>query len=165
VETSAACAALLASLAAADATLRVEIATALGKLGDKAAMSPLERHMVDPDIRVRKAVAAALVQLGHPKGETLLDIAERKPAVAAMAAAKSSPKPKKTGGGMQIDSGTLKKVGIAVVAIALVGGGIMYAMSPGGGSGRARKKPKAKSSSSKKAAAVITPYSFASHQS
>src|SRR5436190_20443077 len=79
VETTAACSALLASLATADTNLRIEIAAALGKLGDKAALAPLERHLVDKEVRVRRAVAAALVQLGHPKGESLLEIAERKP--------------------------------------------------------------------------------------
>jgi hypothetical protein len=153
----------LASLATADATLRVEIATALGKLGDKAARGPLERHMVDQDVRVRRAVAAALVQLGHPKGETLLDIAERRPAAAVISANKPSPasKPKRTGGGMQIDGAAAKKIGIAVVAIAIAGGGIWYAMSGGGGSSgssRRTKKPKAKTG--KKAAAVSTPVPF-----
>src|SRR5262249_37241664 len=41
VETSPACAALLHSLASADANLRCEIAAALGKLGDQAALEPL----------------------------------------------------------------------------------------------------------------------------
>src|SRR5262249_57330451 len=78
VETTAACTALLASLSTADTALRCEIAAALGKLGDKAALGPLDRFMADPDIRVRRAVAAALLQLGPPKGETLLAIAQRK---------------------------------------------------------------------------------------
>jgi hypothetical protein len=169
VETSAACAALLASLAGADATLRVEIATALGKLGDRAAMGPLERHLVDQDIRVRRAVAAALVQLGHPKGETLLDIAERKPAAAVLTAAKGSPapKPKRTSGGMEIDGAAVKKLGIAVAAIAVVGGGIWYFMFGSGGSSgssRGRKKPKAKSSATKKVSAVSSPFSFVSRE-
>jgi hypothetical protein len=133
VETTAACTALLASLAKADVALKCEIATALGKLGDKAAMGPLERHLGDSDIRVRRSVAAALVQLGHPKGETLLDIAERKPAHAVIAAGSaasiSRPKPRKSSGGSSIDPGTLKIVGIAVLVIGIIGGGIWWWMS------------------------------------
>jgi hypothetical protein len=157
IDTSAACSALLASLATGDANLRIEIASALGKLGDKLAVEPLETHLVDPDIRVRRAVAAALVQLGHPKGETLLDIAERKPAAAVLAAPKWSagpkPKPKRSGGGMSIDGGTVKNLGIALVAIAVVGGGVWYWMNSG--SSRPSRKPrKAKSGTAKKVAAV-----------
>jgi hypothetical protein len=166
VETSAACAALLASLASADATLRVEIATALGKLGDKAAMAPLERHMVDQDIRVRRAVATALVQLGHPKGETLLEIAERRPAkvVLTMAKGSPSPKPKRSGGGMEIDGDTAKKLGIAVVAIAIAGGGIWYLINGGSSGGRSRPKKKAKSAATKKVSAISTPVPFIARQ-
>jgi hypothetical protein len=133
VETTAACTALLASLAKADVALKCEIATALGKLGDKAAMGPLERHLGDHDVRVRRAVAGALVQLGHPKGQTLLDIAERKPAAAVMAsgsaASISKPKPRRSSGGSSIDPGTLKIVGIAVLVIGIIGGGIWWWMS------------------------------------
>ena len=127
VETSAACTALLASLAKADVILRIEIATALGKLGDKQALVPLERHLVDQDIRVRRAVASAMVQLGHPKGQSLLDIAERKPAKEVLAY-KPPPKPRSSGGS-SIDAGTLKTIGVAVLAIALLGGGGWYAWS------------------------------------
>ena len=155
VETSAACTALLASLATADAQLRCGIATALGKLGDKEAMVPLERHLSDQDIRVRRAVAGALVQLGHPKGQTLLDIAERKPAAALIADHRasspySSPKPRTSSGGGGIDAGTLKVLGGAVVAIGVVAGGIWYWMNspPPSPAGK-----KAKSSAAKKAAA------------
>jgi hypothetical protein len=131
VETSPACAALLASLAKADTTLRCEIATALGKLGDKAALVPLERHMVDKDIRVRRAVATALVQLGHPKGETLLGIAERMPAASVLKLANAPvPKAKKSsGGGITIDPQSLIKVGGGLLAAALIGGGIWMWMS------------------------------------
>jgi hypothetical protein len=156
VETSAACTALLASLATADAQLRCGIATALGKLGDKQALVPLERHLSDQDIRVRRAVAGALVQLGHPKGQTLLDIAERKPAAAvledhrAAATPYSAPKPRKSsGGGSSIDPDTLKKVGGAILALAVAGGGVWYFMNSGS-SGGARK---GKSAAAKKAAA------------
>jgi hypothetical protein len=121
-------------------------------------MIPLERHLSDQDIRVRRAVAAALVQLGHPKGQTLLDIAERKPAAAVLqehrsaSAPYSPPKPRKNsgGGGASIDPDTLKKLGVAVVAIGIAAGGIWYWMSPPSSSSGARK---AKSAAAKKAAA------------
>jgi nucleotide-binding universal stress UspA family protein len=129
VETSAACTALLASLAKADATLRCEIATALGKLGDQEAVLPLERHLGDQDIRVRRAVAGALVLLGHPKGNTLLDIAERTPAASMLMMAKPIPKAKSYSGGSSIDSETLKKVGGAIVALGVVAGGIWFWMN------------------------------------
>lgn len=145
IETSAACAALLSSLAAAnDVNLRCEIATALGKLGDRAAVAPLERHLVDPEVRIRRAVAAALIQLGHPKGETLLDIAERKPAASVVAhgSAKSAPhsKAKRSGGGFEIDGAAVKKLGVGFMALAVVGGGIWYWMNSAPAAGRKRKK-------------------------
>ena len=151
VETTAACTALLASLSTADSTLRCEIATALGKLGDKAALGPLDRFMGDPDIRVRRAVAAALVQLGHEKGETLLDIAERVPAAMLIAAAKGSKPAKKSsgGGGMNVDPGMLLKLVGGLAAVALVGGGIWWAVTGMGSSG---PKPKAGKKSGKSAA-------------
>lgn len=141
VETNAACTALLASLGKADPMLRCEIATALGKLGDKAAVSPLERHLGDQDIRVRRAVAEALVLLGHPKGKTLLDIAERTPAASVLMMAKPIPKsrPPMFSGGSGIDPGTLKKIAIAVLGIAVVAGGGWYLMN-----GTSSKKPKKK---------------------
>jgi hypothetical protein len=156
VETSAACTALLASLATADAQLRCGIATALGKLGDKMAMIPLERHLSDEDVRVRRAVAGALVQLGHPKGQSLLDIAERKPAAEvlqghrAAAAPYSAPRARRaSGGGTSIDSGTLAKVGGAILAIAIAVGGIWYFMNSSSSPGA----KKGKSAAAKKAAA------------
>lgn len=141
VETSAACTALLASLARADATLRCEIATALGKLGDKEAVAPLERHLGDQDIRVRRAVAEALVQLGHPKGKTLLDIAERTPAASVLMMAKPIPKskPPMFSGGAGIDTGTLKVIAGAILGIAIIGGGGWYWMNS-----TPAKKPKKK---------------------
>jgi len=127
VETSAACTALLASLNKADALLRCEIAVALGQLGDRDAMAPLERHLGDQDIRVRRAVAAALVQLGHPKGESLLAIAERTPAASMLMMARPVPRSRpRMSGGATIDGGTLAKFGGAVLAAALAGGGIWY---------------------------------------
>jgi hypothetical protein len=162
VDTSAACSALLASLATGDSNLRIEIAAALGKLGDKAAMGPLETHLVDQDVRVRRAVAAALAQLGHPKGEALLNIAERKPAAAVLSTSKATaaprPKPKPSGGGMSIDGGTMKKLGVAVVAIAVVGGGVWYWMNSGStGSARKSRKPKSKTTKKVSAAAMPAP--------
>jgi hypothetical protein len=148
VETSSACTALLASLAGADAILRIEIATALGKLGDKQAMGPLERHLSDPDVRVRRAVATALVQLGHPKGQTLLDIAERKPANEVLSAAKSSGSKPRAAAGGGIDAATLKLVGGAVLAIAVVAGGAWYMLS---GPSRPAGSKKSKSAPTKKA--------------
>jgi HEAT repeats len=131
VETSAACTALLASLGKADPALRCEIATALGKLGDQGAVAPLERHLTDQDIRVRRAVAGALVQLGHPKGKALLDIAERTPAKSMLMMAQPIPKskPRYSGGGSSIDPDMLKKVGGALVVIGAIGGGIWYWMN------------------------------------
>jgi hypothetical protein len=140
VETTAACSALLASLSTADAVLRCEIAAALGKLGDKAALGPLDRFMADPDIRVRRAVAAALVQLGHPKGETLLDIAERKPAAAALVKPPPAKAKKPGGGSTNVDSGMLLKVGGGLVAVAAIVGGIWWAMSGSSGGSRPKKK-------------------------
>jgi hypothetical protein len=149
VETTAACTALLASLSTADVVLRCEIAAALGKLGDKAALGPLDRFMGDPDIRVRRAVAAALVQLGHPKGETLLDIAERKPA--AVALAKPPPKPKKSGGSsMNVDPGMLLKIGGGIVAVAVIVGGIWMWMN-------SKPAPRAKKKSGKPTATKSVP--------
>ena len=162
VDTSAACSALLASLATGDANLRIEIASALGKLGDKAAMGPLETHLVDQDVRVRRAVATALVQLGHPKGDALLNIAERKPAASVLSTpnASAAPKPKRksSGGGMSLDGGTVKKLGVAVVAIAVVGGGVWYWMtSSGSSSTRRSRKPKSKPTKKVSAAAAPAP--------
>jgi hypothetical protein len=151
VETSAACTALLASLARADALLRCEIATALGKLGDKQAIGPLERHMSDQDIRVRRAVAAALVQLGHPKGETLLDIAERKPANEVLSAAKSAPSKPRVRAGGGLESIPLKPVAIAALAVAVVAGGIWYF---GGSSSHSSRQKKPKAAATKKAGAA-----------
>src|SRR5262249_3981575 len=150
VETSSACTALLASLASAEPPLRIEIATALGKLGDKQAMGPLERHLSDPDVRVRRSVASALVQLGHPKGSTLLDIAERKPAKEVLSAAKASRVKPRTGSGVEISAGTLKLVAGAVLAIALVAGGAWYMFS---GPSRPAGSKKSKSAATKKAKA------------
>jgi hypothetical protein len=158
VETSAACSALVASLVAADAELKCEIAGALGKLRDDQATGALERLMVDTDIRVRRAAATALIQLGHPKGEALLDIAERKPAAVTLAAARPpAPKPRKNyggGGGGGIDGDTLKKVGAAVLAVAVAVGGIWWWMSPGSTPTRGRAR-KAKSAATKKAAVSL----------
>jgi hypothetical protein len=153
VETSPACAALLASLAAADANLRCEIATALGKLGDKAALGPLERHMGDRDIRVRRAVAAALVQLGHPKGNTLLGIAERMPASSVLMLAKPPAKIRKRSGGGGIDQPGLIKVGGGLLTAAVLGGGIWMWMNSSPSTRAKAKKGKATAAKQTAAAA------------
>ena len=155
VETSAACTALLASLPTADAMLRCGIATALGKLGDKQALVPLERHLTDQDIRVRRAVATALMKLGHPKGQTLLEIAERKPAAAVLLEQRSStaPKPRKRSGGGGIDGDTLKKLIGVIVAVAIAGGGIWYWMNSAPSTGSKKSKSTAAKKAAKKAAA------------
>ena len=157
VETSSACTALLASLGSADAILRIEIATALGKLGDRQAMGPLERHLSDPDVRVRRAVAAALVQLGHPKGESLLDIAERKPANEVLSAAKSSRSKPRTAAGGSIDAATLKLVAGAVLAIAFVAGGAWYMFSGPSRPAGAKKPKSAPTKKSKAPAKKVRP--------
>jgi len=161
VETSPACAALLASLAAADANLRCEIATALGKLGDKAALGPLgplERHMGDKDIRVRRAVAAALVQLGHPKGNTLLGIAERMPASSVLMLAKPPANiRKRSSGGGSIDQPTLIKVGGGLLAAAVLGGGIWMWMNSAPSTRTKAKKGKAAAATKAAAAAKSKP--------
>jgi nucleotide-binding universal stress UspA family protein len=154
VETSAACTALLASLAKADPILRCEIAVALGKLGDQEAVGPLERHLGDQDIRVRRAVAGALVQLGHPKGESLLAIAERTPAASMLMMAKPIPKSKpRISTGEGIDGGTLAKVGGAILAVALVGGGVWYWMNSPSSAKSKRAAKATKSAAAKKVAA------------
>jgi hypothetical protein len=81
--------------------------------------------------------------LGHPKGQSLLDVAERKPAKAVLAAAKPPAKPRSSGGGSSIDGGTLKIVLGAVVAIALVGGGAWYFWPKSSGTYGKSKKGKA----------------------
>jgi cytoskeletal protein RodZ len=107
--------------------------------------------MGDPDIRVRRAVAGALVQLGHEKGETLLDIAERVPAAVMIAVAKSSKPAKKSssGGGMNLDPGMLLKAGVGLLAVLLIGGGIWWWMNAP--SSPPSKKKSAKSTATKKA--------------
>ena len=164
IETTAACTALLASLATADVVLRCEIASALGKLGDKAALAPLERFMGDPDIRVRRAVASALAQLGHPKGESLLGIAERTPATMVLKAAQTyTPSRPRSRAGNGLDTATLKKLCGAVLGLAVAAGGIYFAMGEGqpANSKAGRKKAGASRSTGKKVQAKATVQSSA----
>jgi hypothetical protein len=123
-EKGAACIALITSLhTTSNRKLRCEIATALGALGDRQAVVPLERFMTDPDVQVRRAVAAALVQLGHPKGKSLLAIAEKKPAV-------SREKSRTSSSGAGTDRRTMLTIGGAL-AVALVAGGFWMWTSSG----------------------------------
>ncbi|MFN0052013.1 MAG: HEAT repeat domain-containing protein [Planctomycetales bacterium] len=73
-----ACLPLIAALGTEDVDALCQVVVALGKMGDPQAMTPLERLMINPEVRVRRAVASALIQLGHPKGSSLLEIAERR---------------------------------------------------------------------------------------
>ncbi|MBS0265704.1 MAG: HEAT repeat domain-containing protein [Planctomycetes bacterium] len=143
--TSPACAALLSSLKTADVKLRIDIAVALGKLGDRDAILPLERHMTDADVRVRQAVAAALIQLGHAKGKALLEIAERTPAAQALArGAASSVSPRKpTNGGA--DVARLKKIGVGFLAASLLVALLGYVLLPGHSSANRARRSKRKS--------------------
>jgi HEAT repeat protein len=51
--------------------------SALGRLGDDAALEPLTRLLADPDVRVRLAAARALGMLGNPEAiEPLRDAAK-----------------------------------------------------------------------------------------
>ena len=155
VETTAACTALLASLATADVVLRCEIASALGKLGDKAALIPLERFMGDQDLRVRHAVASALAQLGHPKGESLLDIAERTPATFVLKAAQPSASSRpRSRAGNGLDAATLKKLCGAVLGLAIAGGGLFFAM--GGGQPASSKAGRKKAGAARSTAKKVT---------
>lgn len=126
-ETNDACAALILSLAAGDVELRCQAATALGALGNAQALPPLERLMIDPEIRVRRAAAEALIQLGHPKGKTLLEIANRTPIVASGSAAWASSAARASrprgGGGHGLP---LKVGGGVAAAAALMGGGLWF---------------------------------------
>jgi hypothetical protein len=159
IETTAACTALLASLATADVVLRCEIASALGKLGDKAALAPLERFMGDQDLRVRRAVASALAQLGHPKGESLLGIAERTPATFVLKAAQPyAPSRPRSRAGNGLDAATLKKLCGAVLGLAVAAGGVFFALNggPSAPSKAGRKRVGAARSAVKKVQAQVS---------
>ena len=123
---SAACKSLLAALATPDAEALSQVVTALGKLGDRSAIGPLERLMVNPEIRVRRAAAEALIALGHPKGKALLDIAERKVAALPASAGPAYSKPKAKRSSAPIDWGAMLKPGLAVVGVAILGSGIWW---------------------------------------
>jgi len=123
---SAACKSLLAALATPDAEALSQVVTALGKLGDRSAIGPLERLMVNPEIRVRRAAAEALIALGHPKGKALLDIAERKVAALPASAGPAYSKPKSKRSSAPIDWGAMLKPGLAVVGVAILGSGLWW---------------------------------------
>lgn len=155
---SPACTALLASLASADAKLRIEIATALGQLGERAALEPLEAHLVDPEPGVRRAVAAALIQLGHPRGRALLDVAERKPATAVPGVRSVSSSNRGRRAGFHLDVDIFKKAGGVFAVAVLVASGGWYWMNDGGDSpGSDLKSRRAKIAAAKKAASDVTP--------
>lgn len=123
---SAACKSLLAALATPDADALCQVVVALGKLGDKSAQGPLERLMINPEIRVRRAAAEALIALGHPKGKSLLDIAERKVAALPASAASGYSKAKAKKSSAPIDWGAMMKPALAVVGVAIIGGGVWW---------------------------------------
>lgn len=121
---SQASAALTLSLASTDANLRCQAATALGQLGVAEAMSALEPLMADPEISVRRAVAESLIQLGHPKGEALRSIAERKPAVAKEPPRPRTPKPRRNWSlprfSFDFDHETLTQTGGPVIGVVVL---------------------------------------------
>jgi hypothetical protein len=132
----AACIALITSLhTTGDRKLRCEIANALGSLGDKQAVVPLERLMHDADVQVRRAAAEALVRLGHPKGKALLSAAEKKPK-APLALSGGTSKSKLAG----TDRGSLIKLLGALAAVLLLAGGIWMWMSSGPPQKKSTKK-------------------------
>jgi hypothetical protein len=141
---SAACKSLLAALATPDADALCQVVTALGKLGDKSAQGPLERLLINPEIRVRRATAEALIALGHPKGKTLLDIAERKVAALPASAGSSYSKPKAKRSGTPIDWDAMKKPALALVCVAVLGGGIWWWQTKPSGPRVAKKVSSAK---------------------
>lgn len=126
----AACAALIASLSSDNIDVRCKSAEALGTLNNSQAIGPLERLMADPEIRVRRIAAEALIQLGHPKGAALREIAAKaapsSPArgagfAAARAAAASRPRRSVS---LNINGGALlaagKYIGGGALALGLV---------------------------------------------
>jgi len=108
--------------------------------------------MVDPEVEVRRAVAAALVQLGHAKGKTLLEIAERTPAAAVLGGTRSTAavRPRRSGGGFRLGSGVTAKLTTAFAVVAMIAGGSWYATS--NASAPARRTRKAKAVSAKRLA-------------
>lgn len=123
---SEACQSLLRALNTTDPGALSSVVTALGQLGDRSAMAPLERLMGNPEIRVRRAVAEALIQLGHPKGNSLVEIAERRVAATPPPPTRSGGygKPRGAGGGM--DWNTLVKPGLALLVAGVIGGGVWW---------------------------------------
>lgn len=143
-DTSGACGVLITSLALPDVDLRCQAATALGALGNKEALAPLERLLTDGEIKVRRAAAEALIQLGHPKGESLRGIAQRPP-VDGPAAAKtdrSPPKRARVKGDFGLSlAGSGKLLKGAALVVVLVGGFMLIKGMLGGGDGAAKTVP------------------------
>jgi len=70
---------LLALLRDPQPEIQYHAAIALGDLGHKNAMRPLELLLKHEHDLARRGAAKALIKLGHPRGETLLQEAARKP--------------------------------------------------------------------------------------
>jgi HEAT repeat protein len=69
---------LLSLLRDSQVEVQYHAAVALGELGDERAMRPLELLMKSESDVARRGAAKALVKLGHPRGEQLLQDAARK---------------------------------------------------------------------------------------
>jgi hypothetical protein len=127
------CETLIKSLSSKNAETRREAAEALGKLGNRQVMSPLEPLLGDTDIRVRRTAAEALIELGHPKGEALRSIADRQP----LSAPAPSPRPSAAMSAVRTarasrssnddsNTGTILKTGGIIAAAAVLVGGIWH---------------------------------------
>lgn len=131
---SEACRSLLAALATPDPAALSSVVTALGQLGDRSAIPPLERLMGHSEIAVRRAAAEALMTLGHPKGSALREIAERR--------VQSTPVPPTRSAGSArrrsapTDWGAMLKPGLALLGAVLLGGGIWWWQARPASSGR-----------------------------
>ncbi|MGQ0635223.1 MAG: HEAT repeat domain-containing protein [Planctomycetaceae bacterium] len=157
-DTTDACLALTMSLSSDDIDLRCQAATALGKLGNKMALTPLERLLGDPDVRARRAAAEALIELGHPKGASLRKMAERQPAgTAPTVPAVPAAAPKPTPARQSTNWGALAVPAVAAAALALVGGGVWWWMSSPPGTSSARTVPPPSSSPAPGVAAAPAP--------
>jgi hypothetical protein len=69
--------ALIQALSSNDAIVRCHAMVELGILGDRQALTRFDRLMGNADIRVRRAVADALIQFPQPNGELPGAIADR----------------------------------------------------------------------------------------
>lgn len=150
-----ACQSLLLALHTTDIAALCSVVMALGKLGDRSAMGPIERLMANPEIRVRRVAAQALILLGHPKGESLLEIAERRVAAAPAAQAHSVTAKKKSRPPTDW-AGLLKPAG-ALLTVAILGGGIWWWQGRPAGSSKSKDFSKWKAAASKNAAKGAKP--------